>query len=42
MGFLLAGFGLLNLFLGVILFKWVSTMQDGVMLHRSVFVGRAC
>jgi hypothetical protein len=26
MGFLLAGFGLLNLFLGVILFKWVSTM----------------
>jgi hypothetical protein len=24
MGFLLAGFGLLNLFLGVMLFKWVS------------------
>lgn len=29
MGFLLAGFGLLNLFLGIMLFKWVRGVPWG-------------
>lgn len=29
MGFLLAGFGLLNLYLGIMLFKWVSVTAKG-------------